>query len=349
MSINNNMDDIIILKTLGSGLFGTTYLVKHKNKLYALKRQKILKSYILKGTKYPMWREFKFYKWIDKLNENDQKFFMKLYDYKFYANCNYDNKSYANDYIIEKLNKSKHCLDLLLDLKDGVLANIIKQLSIKQYVSMVIQYVYAIYLMAKNKYDHTDLHLYNYTFKNIPTHKIIKVSGYKIPSYGYQFSIIDYGLIKHVSFEMGRKERIKYNNHIKYNHDMNMFFIYVLTGIRFAVLRKGIRCWKQLVDKLYNNKPLYERIKTLIVSIYPSLFDKFNDYESSGKLSKIMYFEIIQYLAIYDKRMMTDIFGVKYKKNVLSNEDLEYIKLNIVNPKYYENIIKYLIMNIERK
>ena len=74
------MENIQILKILGSGMFGTTYKVKKttNNKIYALKRQKILRSFITKNTKYYMWRELYFYSWINKLLISDQKFFMKM-------------------------------------------------------------------------------------------------------------------------------------------------------------------------------------------------------------------------------------------------------------------------------
>jgi hypothetical protein len=39
-----NFNDISIVKTLGSGMFGTTYLAKYKNNKYALKIQHILPS-----------------------------------------------------------------------------------------------------------------------------------------------------------------------------------------------------------------------------------------------------------------------------------------------------------------
>jgi serine/threonine protein kinase len=56
------MNNFIILKKLGNGVFGTTYLIKNKSdgKKYALKRQKILNSEVEKSTKSKIWREIKF-------------------------------------------------------------------------------------------------------------------------------------------------------------------------------------------------------------------------------------------------------------------------------------------------
>lgn len=219
------MENLKIIKTLGSGLFGTTYLVKKisNKKKYALKTQKILKSYITGGTKYYMWRELRFYLWINKLIKSDQNFFMKMFDYKFYPNCSYSNNNQpdAKNKIVKKLIKSKHCLDLLLDLKDGTLSDLLKSnknkhvFSLKQIYSMIIQITYICYLLNKSGYIHNDLHYGNIAYKKIPYDKkiTININGnkYKIKSFGYQWSIIDYGLILHRKFIMTKKSKI----HIK--------------------------------------------------------------------------------------------------------------------------------------
>ena len=140
------MDNIKIIKVLGKGLYGTTYMVLFNGKKYALKRQKILKSYITKTSKYPMWREFDFFNWISKLDKSDQKFFMVLYDYKFYSNCNFINQDSTTNKLILKLNNSKHCLDMLLDLKKGSISTIYDKLLYKpnsrRNISLSIQFIY---------------------------------------------------------------------------------------------------------------------------------------------------------------------------------------------------------------
>lgn len=366
------MENLKIIKTLGSGIFGTTYMVKKisKKKKYALKTQKILKSYITGGTKYYMWRELRFYLWINKLKKSDQIFFMKMLDYKFYSNCSYTNKKQldAKNKIVKKLINSKHCLDLLLDLKDGTLNDLFKLskrkllstksvskegitnnkskpiLSQKQFYSMIIQITYICYLLNKSGYIHNDLHSGNIAFKKIPYNKKLSINindnKYKIKSYGYQWSIIDYGLILHKKFIMKKKEQKTYKNGILYNKDMKVFFIVSLTNIRSIIWSKIDKAIS--LNKLYQIKPdLYHRIKILIISIYPSMNVYYDDFEFNNKVNKLLYDEVIQFLAIYDIKFLEQIFDIKkIKLNNIPNNHLEFLKLNLSD---YNSIIKYFI------
>jgi serine/threonine protein kinase len=89
-----NFDDLQIIKKLGSGTFGTSYLVKtiKNNKKYVLKTQKIFYSdkklkEKVRDYKEQIWREIDLHEFINKIKDtNDQSFFTKLYDYKIFNN-----------------------------------------------------------------------------------------------------------------------------------------------------------------------------------------------------------------------------------------------------------------------
>ena len=49
---------------------------------------------IKKSFQYELWREIDLYKYINTLNDNDIKFFTKLYDYKIYNNCKHKQKNH---------------------------------------------------------------------------------------------------------------------------------------------------------------------------------------------------------------------------------------------------------------
>lgn len=348
------MDNIKILKNLGSGMFGTTYKVENikTKKKYALKRQKILKSFITGGTKYYMWREIYFYSWINKLSKIDQNFFMKMYDYKFYSNCNYINEkhkydNFINNKLIQKISKSKHCLDLILDLKDGTVNNLLdlNKLKQKQIYSMIIQVTYICYLLNKSGYSHNDLHYGNISYIKVPYDSLISLTidnkQYKFKSYGYQFSAIDYGLILHKKFILTKKEKNTYQNNIDYNKDMKTFFIYCLTNINFCLKKKFKEKRKLMINFLYEKKPeLYQRIKYLIITMYPKMNKYYIKYENKESLNKLLFYEIIQYLVIYDINIISKIMNKKIKLNIISNNHMEFFKLNINN---HLNIIKYFI------
>jgi len=349
------MENIKIIKILGSGMFGTTYKVKktnNNNKVYALKRQKILKSFITKNTKYYMCRELYFYSWINKLSISDQKFFMKMYDYKFYSNCEYFNpvSEKPNNKIIQKLIKSKHCLDLLLDLKDGIVIDLLSKASFKsnkkQFYSMIIQCSYICYLMNKSGYAHNDFHYGNIAYIKVPKNSMIKMiineKIYFVKSYGYQFSAIDYGLILHNKFILTTKENKTYKNDMTYNKDMKTFYIYCLTNLKNCLKKQYRRERRILLNTLYQEKiELYLRIKYLILFSYPEMIKYYDKFELNGLINKLLYYEIIQYLAIYDIKLISTCFTQNtIKPNNISNQHLEFFKLNISN---HLTIIKYFL------
>jgi hypothetical protein len=336
------MENIDIIDTLGKGLYGITYKVKRNNKLYALKRQKILKKYINEGTKYPLFREIKFYSWINKLSNSDQRFFVKLHDYKFYSNCNFKHKKEHRSKLIQNLIQSKHCLDLLIDLKDGVLKKILFELNEKQIMSMILQNIYAIYLMNKNGFIHADLHNKNICYTKIDKNRNIILhmpkQKYTINSYGYKYSIIDYGLVLHKNFILSKEEKDKYNLFRKYNRDLERFFIFTLTNVRYAlrISKNDLKIYKLMRDVPIN---LYIRIKNIIISLYPELLKSYNKWEKDSIMDQILYYQIIQFLAIYDKKILSNFFQKRYSPNLLEAKHLEFIKFNFNN---FEVIIDYL-------
>ena len=327
------MEDIKIINILGKGMYGTTYLVIKNNKKYALKRQKILKVYIIKNTKYSMWREFYFFNYISKLKKTDQNFFMKLIDYKFYSNCDFNNDFQSNNKIILKLNKSKHCLDQLVELKDGVLKDIIYKLNKKQKISMIIQCIYAMYLMHANGYYHCDLHTKNIAYKKTKD-EYININNINIKTYGYQYSFIDYGLIINKRFLLNKKERKKLEIYQKFNKDMNLFLTFSIFNIREIIKIKNKKIKQNFIDFLKNkHKSLYDRIKSIILYNYP-------DYQIYDDINKHLFMEIIQYISIYNNDILKKYF--KTEDNLLPNYILEFIKLNMNNENSYFDIINYL-------
>jgi hypothetical protein len=206
--------------------------------------------------------------------------------------------------------------------------------------------------MSKAGYSHTDFHYGNIGFVRVDKDSLIKLiinnKQYLIKSYGYQFSAIDYGLILHKNFSLTKKQKNTYTNNMTYNKDMKSFFIYCLTNLHKCIKKKYKNKRKILLDNLYNKKPeLYIRIKKLILSFYPNMINYYNNYEMnnlSGKINKLLFIEILQYLAIYDIELISKSFNINFLPNNISNQHLEFFKLNINNHIY---IIKYFIRLIK--
>ena len=172
-----SIDDYKIIKELGSGVFGTTYLVKKGNKEYALKIEKILEKDIKEDLSSPVWREINFAKNLGDLYPNQ---FMKLYDYDIIDTCSHKQKypdyiKYFNkelqDSLAEKV-QSTYCSRKVYSLIDITLADVIKKIRDQnQIYSIIIQICYIVYLMNKHGYTHNDTHSGNigikYTKKKI--------------------------------------------------------------------------------------------------------------------------------------------------------------------------------------
>jgi hypothetical protein len=74
-----DFDNIKMIKKIGTGMYGTAYLVEYKKQNFALKVQKILEEETTKNYNYEIWREIDVYNYIDKLDKDDQIFFTKLF------------------------------------------------------------------------------------------------------------------------------------------------------------------------------------------------------------------------------------------------------------------------------
>jgi serine/threonine protein kinase len=202
-----------LTKILGSGLYGTTYLVKENNMTYALKIQKILKKHIKKDTKYELWREIELYNYINTLNNKDQSFFTKLYNYKIINECTHNQKkkydlSKTDDWY--DIQKSDYCVKFLLEYKgtttlcDYLLHN---SCSTKGIYMFALQILKIIQILNKKGYIHGDLHLENLMIQKT-NHKHFMLNNFKIPYNGFQLSVIDYGSVYNINFNQSNKDRI---------------------------------------------------------------------------------------------------------------------------------------------
>jgi serine/threonine protein kinase len=204
-----NFDDIKIIKTLGSGMLGTTYLVKYINKEYALKIQHILEDDKNKDFKNEMWRELDVYEYINNLDNEDKLFFTKLHGYKIYNKCTHIQKrpfelKGNNEFVnkLKKLDESDWCVKYLLDYKGKMTLHKFlstKKQTIKQLYSLMLQICKIIYILYEGGYSHNDLHSENIMI-NKTTKKYFNFMDKKIPYYGYQLSAIDFGEVLHKKF-----------------------------------------------------------------------------------------------------------------------------------------------------
>jgi len=202
-----------IIKELGAGMFGTTYLIELNGKEYALKIQHILSKDEKESYKSELWREMDLYKYIESLPEKDQKFFTKLYGFQI-IECDHIQKrpftiqgygTFVRK--LKKLDSSKLCAKYLMDYHGE--SNLLKFLQThkvnqNELRSIVIQVIKILLILYEGGYAHTDLHTGNIMIK--PTDdKYFDFYGKKIPFNGYQIVSIDYGEIIHEKFGISYK------------------------------------------------------------------------------------------------------------------------------------------------
>ena len=209
------------IKKLGTGFSGSAYLVKNKNKYYALKIQHILEKDI-SDKKSDLWNEIKFFTYVTDFTP----LFKKFYSYNIINNCDFtkNNKSIGltinNNHIGEykKLQKSNYCVEYITSYEEDTLGTIIDTLSMKQIYSLILQILHGIMILQKKKYTHNDFNQNNITFtKTTKKYLTININTIqcKIPIFSYIYTIIDYGDVKHPSSINNMKEKNLYLKNYK--------------------------------------------------------------------------------------------------------------------------------------
>jgi serine/threonine protein kinase len=213
---------------------------------------------------------------------------MKIYKYKINKKCIHQqqfhlfrNQDKNLDNYMNELEKSKYCIEYLLDLKDGNLYNIIDQLTSNQIYSMIIQITYALYLMHSKDFYHCDIHLENIAYIKTDL-KYLDIFNYQIPTFGYIYSLIDYGSITSSKFKLN-EEDIKFFEHpINKLRDNYRFISSIMThklfkymdehNISYYDVKKNIVTTSEF-NLLFLQYPLntWDSILPLLHSCYPHI------------------------------------------------------------------------------
>jgi len=261
------MDKYKIIKVIGTGMFGTTYLAicKKNKKKYALKITKISADEGLskKGDiDYEHWRQ------VDFGNKfSNEKHMMDLHDSFITDDCNYKQKinKYSletNKIKIKELNKSKYCSILVYDLKEGILKDIIGYdkpiLKPEILYTMCAQIAYALYIMYKKGYTHGDVHAGNIGYVKTKQ-KTIKILNYKIPTHGYIFSLIDYGFVNHKKYDQDRMTGPDFKILADDGYDLKKL-TYLMSNIEisFRIFKKRVKNFTKADKEI-----IFEKIKKL--------------------------------------------------------------------------------------
>jgi serine/threonine protein kinase len=307
-----NIDNLEIKNELGSGMYGTVYLAEYNNKEYALKIEHVIEKDLNKNIKSPVWREIDFY---NKFAKKYPTQFMKLYSYDFIENCEhkqeytYDLNSFDKNRQTEfkKLAKSKYCVRKVYSKIDTTLAQIIEELNKKQLLSLIIQYLYIIYLLEKHGYIHGDFHPNNIGVIKTDQ-EFIKIFNYNIPTYGYIFQAIDYGSILNKKYKMNSEEKHYFKKMFR-NEWFGLIYFNIIVKEPFMKnkdINKQVKLFKKtraniilqeysdniihrfFLYRLFNPKKHQELImgKKFVITEYPELLIPIEDIIYMVKTSK---------------------------------------------------------------
>jgi hypothetical protein len=338
-----SIDKYKITKKLGSGVYGTTYLVKKNNIKYALKIEKILNKEIKEDSSSPVWRDIYFAKYFGNLYPDH---FMKIHEYDIIDNCKHEQIypeyiKYYNKKLQDSLSEriqSNFCSRKIYSLIDSPLKDIIPRLKNQNEIySIIIQICYIIYLMNKHNYTHNDINNDNigviYTNKD----KHLKIFNEDIPTYGYQLNLIDYGYVLHDKFnfterpEMGLPENEVHEKSMKDELKKTLSKLLVDQSNFNKTFDKMTINW----NKIYTD--FYETNKGKILqSITTNKTDLFNLYMMINPLN-------------WEKLILGENFKTYIPiHKLLQTDDLVFILQNtpIDKPEDIEKITRYFIMKL---
>ena len=239
-----NLDEYKIIKELGRGLVGTTYLVKDsKGEKYALKIENILKKDIPKSLSSPYWRELDF---IDFMGSRYPEHILYLKDNYIRDDCKHEQswdgfpfemsdlpKGMQSYY--KKLFASSYCSIKVYSLIDMDMAKYIKKKNFdtKVFYDLLIQLIYIVYLLDKHGYMHGDLHTNNIGLVKTDK-KFITILGKRIPTHGYLIQLIDYGSILHRKYIMTKAQKKIYEE----STDLHSILLTLLFEIYYMKIMK---------------------------------------------------------------------------------------------------------------
>lgn len=325
-----------ILKELGYGMFANVYKIKTPNKkVYALKIQHIVKSDLKPNLKSSVWAEINFS--LNFANKYPNQF-IKLYEYDFIKSYDFtnqcDNKQkYPFDISqfpnnlkkkIDQLTHSPYCVRMVYELIDGNLYELDGKLSLKQIYSLIVQLTYSIKLLHTNNYVHGDIHNRNIGWVKTTNAKI-KLGKLQVPTFGYIFKLIDYGMVVNRSNKMGKKEKVEFENNLA--NELVLLVHFMVDSAIYDYINK---------NKMDYNLPYAK-------------FKKTRFYNLIRKYSTNKYVQLFLFDILFPDEYQSMAFGEYYIKTIprklyLPFEDIEYFILNYKNPdliiKYFNNKLR---------
>jgi len=351
MNDNIIFNDINIIKTLGAGMLGTTYLAKYNNNIYALKIQHILPNDKNKSYKNALWRELDLYDYINTLKPQQQIFFTKLYGYEITNNCKHKQiRPYKIDFTKKdkfaveqlKLDKSDWCVKLLTEYKGKKTLQqyLFKNtLTIDQTYSIILQICNIMIILYEGGYSHNDLHAGNIML-NFTEEKTFKFLNKRIPFNGLQITAIDYGEVLHKKFKINYKN----GNDVFLKNRKQFLFDELYNSMMLVIINfdKYIGDCKRMKQKLpweYNYNTFDNGVKLLINEQYDFFTETKLKYVELYPKSKQLLYELEENI---NKLTMEKIVSNKKNEYYFWKVMIRIVyEFRILHPKLHSEYFKW--------
>jgi tRNA A-37 threonylcarbamoyl transferase component Bud32 len=213
--------------------------------------------------------------------------FMVLIDHYFEDNCNvikvdWDihnppkvwRKKLVNEYT--SIINEKICLYKIYTKMDVILNNVLKNLTHNQIYSMLLQVSYSMNLLHSYNYIHGDLHCGNVGAIKTLKKATIKLGTHIIPTFGYQWKLIDFGLTLYKEDILTKDDNERYKKETDVMYDEGLF--YALTTYIQENSSSFNKKFKQLKksDEFKIINEIHSRNSTIQEALYMTLFpDKY--------------------------------------------------------------------------
>ena len=249
----------------------------------------------------------------DKINKNSQKqkevefslkfgnkhkdHFMELIHHYFQDNCTIElrwdlnnppkpwTKKLINEY--KSIMNQHICLYKVYTKMDVILNNVLNELTHKQLYSMLLQVSYAMNLLHKNNYIHGDLHSGNVGAIKTLKRATIKLGSVTIPTYGYHWKLIDFGMTLHKDDIKTKFDKERFNLEMDDMYDEGLFY-----NLQTYIEHKGNYTYDELIKIIKKTEEfklieeIHSKNKTIQYGLYQTLYpDKFIEL-LGGKIIK---------------------------------------------------------------
>ena len=271
--------NIIIGKIIDNGILSTVNECTLNKKKYIVKIEYVTTEDI-KNKNSQKQKEVEF---SLKFGNKHKDQFMELIHHYYEDKCNIELRWDLNDppkvWSQKLINEYKKCINFHIGLykvytkMDVILNNVLNTLTQFQIYSMLLQVSYAMNLLHSHNYIHGDLHSGNVGAIKTLKRATIKLGLTTIPTYGYHWKLIDFGMTLHKNDIKTKDDKERYNNELDDTYDEGLFY-----NLETYIDHKGDYTFAELIKIIKKTEEfkvieeIHSKNKTIQYGLYQTLY-----------------------------------------------------------------------------